>query len=131
MHEEIFSDGVGDIAVTGSVVRLDLMSISPHERDNRNHPRLVFRQRVVMPLEGFVRTFGAMEQVMAKLVQAGLIEKNAASQAKAAVSGGPVGDEEGARPGGERRGEGAPTTASGGSATDPAASVRPRSPNFG
>jgi hypothetical protein len=33
IHDELYSDGVGEITVNGSVVRVDLVSLSPTERD--------------------------------------------------------------------------------------------------
>ena len=111
MHEELFADGIGDIAVTGSVVRIDLVSLSPNERDAKGNPRAVFRQRVIMPLEGFVRMFGAVEQVMQKLVQSGIIERRE-GPAEGAAPPAP------ARIPGRTDGETAPP------------SVLPRSPNF-
>lgn len=84
MHDELFSDGIGDVTITGSIVRIDLMSLSHNERDAKGHAKPVFRQRVVMPLEGFVRSFSAMEQVMNRLVQAGVLERREDGETAAA-----------------------------------------------
>ena len=43
MHDEMYSDGIEEITITGSVVRVDLISLSPTERDANNHPKKVFR----------------------------------------------------------------------------------------
>ncbi|HYD30869.1 MAG TPA: hypothetical protein VEB64_08435 [Azospirillaceae bacterium] len=75
MQDELFSDGIGDITITGSIVRIDLVSLSPNSRDAKGVERPVFRQRVVMPLEGFVRSFSAFEQVMQRLHEAGVLER--------------------------------------------------------
>jgi len=75
MSNEIFADSIGEISVTGSVVRIDLVSMSPTERDEKKNPKPVFRQRIVMPVEGFVQSFTLMAQVMQQLEKSGLIKK--------------------------------------------------------
>jgi hypothetical protein len=75
MSDELFADGVGEIALTGAVIRLDLVSLSPTERDENKKPKPVFRQRVVMPVEGFVQSFALMAQVMQQLEKNGVIKK--------------------------------------------------------
>ena len=42
--DEIYSDGIGEITVTGPIVRIDLVSLSPQQRDASNNPTPVFRQ---------------------------------------------------------------------------------------
>jgi len=74
MTDELFADGIGNITVTGSVVRMDLVSASATERDAEGKPRLVFRQRVIMPVDAFGRSFGAMQQVMQQLIKAGVFK---------------------------------------------------------
>jgi len=75
MSNEIFSDSIGEISVTGSVVRIDLVSMSPTERDENKVPKPVLRERIVMPVEGFVQSFTLMAQVMQQLEKSGLIKK--------------------------------------------------------
>ena len=43
MHAELYSDGVDEITVSGTVVRVDLVSLSPTERDANGDPKKVFR----------------------------------------------------------------------------------------
>ena len=73
--EELFADSVGGIAVTGPVIRIDLVSFSPSEKNDKNQPQPVFRQRIIMPIEGFVHSFGLMAQVMQQLEKGGVIKK--------------------------------------------------------
>jgi hypothetical protein len=75
MENELFADSIGEISVTGAVVRIDLASLSPTERDADKKPKPVFRQRVVMPVEGFVQSFALMAQVMQQLEKTGVIKK--------------------------------------------------------
>lgn len=74
MADELFTDGIGNITVTGSVVRMDLVSASATERDAEGKPKMVFRQRVIMPVDGFGRSFGAMQQIMQQLIRAGVFK---------------------------------------------------------
>jgi hypothetical protein len=81
MSEELFADALGEIGITGPVIRMDLFSLSPTEKDDKNQPKPVFRQRIVMPVEGFVRSFGLMAQVMQQLEKQGVIKRPAAGDA--------------------------------------------------
>ncbi|MBL8378980.1 MAG: hypothetical protein JNM79_14010 [Burkholderiales bacterium] len=78
MHDEIFSDRIGEITLTGPLARLDLVSLSATEKDAEGKPKPVLRQRVVMPIDGFVQSFGLMAQVMQQLEKQGLVTRNAA-----------------------------------------------------
>ena len=79
MHNEIYSDGIGEITVSGSVVRIDLVSLSPTERDASNNPKRVFCQRIVMPLESFAGSAELMQQALQGLIQSGAITRAASS----------------------------------------------------
>jgi len=54
--EQIFSDGIGTIAIVGSTVRLDFVVVSPTEKDASGQPKLVHQHRLVMTLEGFANS---------------------------------------------------------------------------
>jgi hypothetical protein len=41
MHAEIYSDRVDEITVSCTIVRVDLVSLSPTERDANNNPKKV------------------------------------------------------------------------------------------
>lgn len=75
--DEIFADGIGNVQVTGGVVRLDLVSYAHDEVSKEGQPptKLVLRQRVIMPVEGFVRSFGMQEEVMRRMLSAGMVSK--------------------------------------------------------
>jgi len=73
--QELFADGIGEITLVGGMVRIDWVSLSVTERDEQGQPSLEFRQRVVMPPEGFLRSFSAMEDLVKKLVDAGVIRR--------------------------------------------------------
>jgi hypothetical protein len=88
MTDERYADTIGEIALTGTVVRMDLVCLSTREKDDNGQPKAEFRQRIVMPLDGFVRSFGLMAQVMQQLEKQGVI-KRTAGEAKVAEGAGP------------------------------------------
>ncbi len=73
MQDEVYSDGIGEITVTGPIVRIDLVSLSPNKRDAQNNPMPVFRQRIVMSLEAFANSVELMRKAMDGLAESGMI----------------------------------------------------------
>lgn len=73
--QDVYADGIGEITLTGGMVRIDLVSLSAKEKDSEGRPKLEFRKRVVLPPEGFLRSFSAMEDLVKQLVDAGLIKR--------------------------------------------------------
>ncbi|MEC9094186.1 MAG: hypothetical protein VX438_15865 [Planctomycetota bacterium] len=71
---EVFADGMGEITLSGGMVRIDLVSLSSSKQDEQGKPQLEFRQRIVMPPDGFLRSFSAMEDLVKKLVDAGVVK---------------------------------------------------------
>jgi hypothetical protein len=72
--EDIFADGIGEITLSGGMVRMDFVTLVGSQNDAENKPRLEFRQRVVMPPDGFLRSFSAMENLVKQLMDAGLVK---------------------------------------------------------
>lgn len=69
----IFTDRLFNIAVTGSLVRIELGAMQlPTAKEQK--PQLLPTQTLVMPLEGFVASFGMMESVIKQLVKDGVIK---------------------------------------------------------
>jgi hypothetical protein len=56
MEQQIYCDGIGRISVIEGMVRLDLYSYSPNETDANGNPRPVLSHRIVMGLDGFLRS---------------------------------------------------------------------------
>jgi hypothetical protein len=76
MHAEIYTDGVDEITVGGSIVRVDLVSLSPTERDANNAPKRVFCQRLIFSVESFANSVEVMQKALQGLVDAGVIRRN-------------------------------------------------------
>ena len=73
--KEIYADGIGQIHFIGGMVRFDFMTLQPNEKENEN-PVPQSSMRVIMPPQGFLGAFDSMQQLINKLVDAGLIQKN-------------------------------------------------------
>lgn len=70
MSTQLFSDGVGSITIIGGVVRIDLVTLSPTEKDANGQPKAVFQQQIVMGAEAFLRSTEKMHgaaQALAKM----------------------------------------------------------------
>jgi hypothetical protein len=76
MHSELYTDGIEEITVGGAVVRVDLVSLSPTERDANNAPKKVFRQRLIFSVEAFANSVEVMQNALQGLVDAGVIKRN-------------------------------------------------------
>ena len=75
MQTELYTDGIEEITVTGTIVRVDLVTLSPTERDANNHPKKVFRQRLIFSAEGFANSVDVMQNALRGLVEAGVITR--------------------------------------------------------
>lgn len=73
MQEEIFADGIGSIVFEGGVMRIDLISRVPGNRDKDGKPQMAFRQRIIMPVEGFLDSYKIIREILEKMEQSGLI----------------------------------------------------------
>src|SRR3954451_16351378 len=88
MHAEIYTDGVDEITVGCSIVRVDLVSLSPTERDPNNVPKKVFRQRLIFSIEEFANSVEVMQNALQGLVEAGVVKR---TQARASADTPPAG----------------------------------------
>ena len=90
MDAELFTDGIGEITVGGSIVRVDLFSLSPTERDANNAPKRVFRQRLIFSVESFANSVEVMQKALQGLVDAGAVRRNEPSPALLHLTGQPT-----------------------------------------
>jgi hypothetical protein len=87
MQEEIFADAIGEIQVANNVVRIDFVSLSPTERDAKNNPKTVFRQRVVMPIDTFGNAAELIRTAMEGLLKSGAMRHPEKPTTRAASRG--------------------------------------------
>jgi hypothetical protein len=76
MHSELYTDGVGEVTIGGSIVRVDLFSLSPTERDANDAPKKIFRQRLIFSAESFANSVEVMQTALQGLADAGVIQRN-------------------------------------------------------
>ena len=72
--KEIFADGIGQIHFAGGMVRFDFVTLQPGE--DGAAPTPVVNERIIMPPQGFLGAFNSMQQLIHKLVEAGVLTKN-------------------------------------------------------
>lgn len=75
MKEHIFADRVANIAVTGTLVRLDLAVADELPRNQGDTPVFAVTHRVLMPLDAFMSFVQMQEGIVAQLVKDGIIRK--------------------------------------------------------
>ena len=71
---DLFADGIGEITLSGGMVRMDLVTLVGSQNNQDEKPRLEASQRIVMPPDGFLRSFSAMENLVKQLIDAGLVK---------------------------------------------------------
>ena len=72
--KEIFADGMGQIHFAGGMVRFDFVTLQPQENGMAPVPQA--NTRIIMPPQGFLAAFNSMQQLIDKLVEAGVLKKN-------------------------------------------------------
>ena len=73
-QKEIFADGIGQIHFAGGMVRFDFVTLQP-EADGKA-PTPESNIRIIMPPQGFLSAFNSMQQLIDKLLDAGVLKKN-------------------------------------------------------
>lgn len=78
MKQEYYADGLGQIHFAGNMVRFDFITLQPGPDGTAPTPENNFR--VIMPPQGFLGAFNSMQQLIDKLVAAGVLRKNENAQ---------------------------------------------------
>ncbi len=73
-RKEIFVDGIGQIHFAGGMVRYDFVTLQP--QGDGKAPAAETNVRIVMPPQGFLGAFNSMQQMIDKLLEAGVLQKN-------------------------------------------------------
>ena len=77
---EMFADGIGQIHFAAGMVRFDFMTLQPGEDGKKPEPQS--NVRIIMPPQGFLSAFNSMQQLIDKLLEAGILQKNEAAKGK-------------------------------------------------
>lgn len=76
---QIFIDRILHIAVTGNLVRIELGSAKV-PRSPGDTLEVESTMTLVMPMDGFVQSFGAMDSIVNQLVKDGVVTKTTIEQ---------------------------------------------------
>lgn len=71
----IFADRLVNIAVTGPLVRIELGAMQLPTAEGQK-PQLLPTQTLVMPLDGFVASFGMMESVIKRMMADNVLKQS-------------------------------------------------------
>ena len=77
-QKEIFADGIGQIHFAGAMVRFDFVTLQPGEEGAAPVPQS--NLRVIMPPQGFLSAYNSMQQLINKLLEAGVLQKTEAAK---------------------------------------------------
>lgn len=69
----IYADRIVNLAITGSVVRIEL-GITQMPDNSGQPPKITPAKTLVIPLDGFVNSYGMLEQMMKKLAENGVVK---------------------------------------------------------
>lgn len=83
----LFADRIVNLSITGPLVRIELGILQLPTAEGQK-TQLVPSQTLVMPLEGFVQSFGVMEGVVKRLVADGVIKTQPQGAANQGTEGG-------------------------------------------
>jgi hypothetical protein len=72
---ELYADGIGGISLTEGMVRIELVSLLPNAVEP-NRPTPEVRQRLIMTPQGFLQAHAAMQNLLEKLEEAGIVQRN-------------------------------------------------------
>ena len=73
--DDIFADGIAEISVINGVARLTLMTLEPDRANPEAKPTPTARHRVAMPIQGLVSLVAQAQGLLAKLEQAGVVQR--------------------------------------------------------
>ncbi len=80
MLPEIYADRFGGITYTGNMVRIDLVSLSATETDAGVQQTAAPHHRVIMTPQGFLQSMQIMQELLQKLLDAGVVRREAAPE---------------------------------------------------
>lgn len=79
MIPEIYADGIGAITMSNGVVRLDLVSVTGPEPVPGQRPPAEAHHRIVMSPQAFAQSVRMMQDLMSKLIEAGVVRREPTS----------------------------------------------------
>lgn len=77
---QTFADRIVNVAVTGPLIRIELAALQAPTAQGQN-PQLMATNTLVMPLDGFVASYGLLEAVVKQLIDSGVLKAQAPAAA--------------------------------------------------
>ena len=71
---DVYADGIGNVRVAGTNVRIDLLIVG-QETDDEGKPILQKKAELIMPLQGLIRADAQIKNVLNQLMEKGVIKK--------------------------------------------------------
>jgi hypothetical protein len=71
--QDYFADMIGNIAITGNLVRIDYMRLQGADQEKKQL-KYELSHRLVMPIEGFLRSLEMMDKIRQKLIDDGVLK---------------------------------------------------------
>lgn len=75
MVPQIYADGFSNISFVNGMVRIDLASTPPGPVENGEPPRAEVHHRIVLTPRAFLQSMGMMQDLMRKLIDAGVVRR--------------------------------------------------------
>ena len=71
---DVYADGIGNVRVAGTNVRIDLLIVGP-DTDDDGKPVLQKKGELIMPLQGLIRADAQIKNVLNQLTEKGVLKK--------------------------------------------------------
>ncbi len=83
MKRRIYTDGVEAISFSEGMVRMDLFNVLQGKKNEPGKaPEREVTDELIMTSQGFLRSFSAMEKLVKQLMDAGVVQRNDATDNK-------------------------------------------------
>ena len=70
---DVYADGIGNVRVAGTNVRIDLLIVGP-DTDDEGKPVLQKKGELIMPLQGLIRADAQIKNVLSQLAEKGVLK---------------------------------------------------------
>lgn len=74
--DQVFIDGVGEIRLIDGIVRMDLVALSPTEKNEQGGLEPQFIQQIVMSQDAFLRMINSIGASVESLKERGVLKNN-------------------------------------------------------
>jgi len=90
MIPQIYADGFSNITFANGMVRIDLASTPPGPVEGGNPPAAEVHHRIILTPRAFLQSMGMMQDLMNKLIAAGVVRRTDQAESTNLVGEQPV-----------------------------------------